>query len=297
MKLKNLKLEKMFEGGAATKDSGTQRASKVDIERLVNELSNTIDLTAEDIRSQIVGSGQLVLNSEQNDAGDIDLILTSESQNNKDEIIQKLSTKFGNPKKIGDSIFSFAVGVQDDKKVQLDIMFVASLEWGKFSYHADPESKYKSGVRNELIHAVLKNSMQSGKDIIVKNDDGDIIAKVARSFYLNSGMKRVFKIAHKRSDGTGFVKHLSHAKPEEIRQLLDSYGVKNEFSTSTEETVVPEKFVSEVFGDGVTVDDVSSAEKIIQLIKSKFQSKSSKIFADAKRGMTKRKFEIPSEMK
>ena len=76
------------------------------------------------------------------------------------------------PRKIGSSVFSFAVEI-GDKKVQLDVMFVSDIEWAKFSYHADPESKYKSGVRNELLHAILKNSLKRGSGLIVKDEDGN----------------------------------------------------------------------------------------------------------------------------
>lgn len=294
--LKQRKTFKMFlEGGAATQEMGTQRVTKQDIQSLIPVICEILQISSDDAVNQMVGSTPLVLSGNKTDSGDVDFITTSESQEDKDQIVQNFTEKFGNSKKIGESIFSFAAPI-GEKKIQFDLMFVESIEWGKFSYYTDPNSKYKSGVRNELLHAVLKNSMQPGKDLIIRDDSGNIIAKVARSFYLNSGLKRVFKMAHQKEDGTGFTKALSHAQPKEIEQLLNDNGISKEFSHSAEETVIPEKFVEELFGPDVTVDSISSAEKLIPLIKEKFPKKWQKIFEDAKRGMTKRKFEIPEGM-
>ena len=295
MSKKLLTFKLFLEGGAATQEQGTQRVTKQDIDTIIPTICSVLQISEEDARNQMVGSTQLVMSGTKQDSGDIDFITTSESQEQKDQIVQLFSQKFGPAKKIGESIFSFAAPV-GQKKVQFDLMFVESVEWGKFSYYADPESKYKSGVRNELLHAILKNSMQPGKDLVIKDEEGNIIAKVARSFYLNSGLKRVFKMAHQKDDGSGFTKALSHAQPKDIQQMLDDNGIVKSFSHSAEETIIPEKFVEELFGPDVTVDSISSAEKIISLVKEKMPNKSQKIFSDAKRGMIKRKFDIPQEM-
>jgi hypothetical protein len=293
---KKLLTFKMFlEGGAATQEQGTQRVSQSDIQSLIPIVTEVLGISEQDVKNQFVGSTPLVLSGDKQDSGDIDFITTSDSQEDKDRIVQAFTDKFGEGKKIGESIFSFAAPI-NNKKVQFDLMFVESIEWGKFSYYTDPQSAHKSGVRNELLHAVLKNSLQPGKDLIVKDEEGNVIAKVTRSFYLNSGLRRVFKMAMPREDGTGYTKALAHAQPKEIQQLLDDNGVQKSFSHSADETIVPEKFVEELFGEGTTVESISSTEKLIPLIKEKFPNKWQKIFEDAKRGMTKRKFEIPEGM-
>ncbi len=284
------------EGGAATQELGTQRATKSDVEFLIPVISELTGISTEDVKNQFVGSTSLLLMDKVEDTGDIDFIVTAESQADKDALISKFTERFGPGKKIGQSIFSFAAPTQD-KKVQFDLMFVQSINWAKFAYYADPDSKYKSGVRNELIHAILKNNLKSGEDIIINDEEGNLIARASKSFMLNSGVKRIFKKAMQKEDGSGYTKALAHATPDEIQQLLDEYGITKQFSPHADETAKPEVFVTELFGDGTSVEDLSSAEKIIQLVKDKMPNKANKIFSDAARGMEKRKFDIPEEMK
>lgn len=284
---------KLLEGGAATKDAGTQRASKNDIINVANQLTKVVDMTADEIAYQFVGSTPLVLDDQKPDCGDIDFCLFDTE---RDKIIQRATSVFAStPKKIGDSIFSFAVDT-GGKKVQLDMMFVTDIEWAKFAYYADPESNYKSGVRNELIHAALRSASTFGKDIIVKDEDGNIIAKVARSYILNKGVKRTFKMAKPRVDGDGYTTELQTVTPDQIQALLDEYGIDRTFSSEEDFSDSPNELANMLFGGGVTPDDMSSAEKMIQLIREKKGKKARKIFADAEEGMRKRGFDIPEEM-
>lgn len=290
---KNFKLiRELLEGGNATQDQGTERVNKSDLEFVIEKIAEIQGITTEQVRDNLVGSAPLVLSGKKEDCGDIDFIIVGDKQKIIPQFSEGLATT---PKKIGNSIYAFAVDV-NEKKVQLDVMFVVSYDWGRFTYHADPESKYKSGVRNEFIHAILRNTLQAGKDLHVKSPEGHLIAKVARSMNLSSGSKRVFKKAKPRQDGEGFVKELNHVNPDEIKSLLSEYGIDKTFSEDTDEITDPDEFAKFLFGKGVTALMMSSTEKIINLIKTKLSNKAEKIFSDAKKGILKRGFEIPTEI-
>ena len=285
----------LLEGGKATLSQGTVRANKQDILDVLEKLAPILDISAEELQEHLVGSTVLTVSGSQEDSGDIDLIL-DKNLVDTDDLVKKLTNELNNtPRKIGSSVFSFAVEI-GDKKVQLDVMFVSDLDWAKFSYHADPESKYKSGVRNELLHAILKNSLKRGSDLIVKDGDGNVIAKAVKSFHLDHGIKRIFKMADERIDGEGFVKSLSPVHPEKIKEFLADNGDTSEFSEDEELIQDPNIFASMLFDESVTADDLSSTEKIIKLINEKRADKAEVIFKDAIAGMKRRKFDIPEEL-
>lgn len=285
-------IRELLEGGNATQEQGTERVNKSDIEFVIGKISQILDLPTDQVRDNLVGSAPLVLDGSKEDCGDIDFIVVGDTQKMIQQFTDGLSTT---PKKIGNSIYAFVVET-NGKKVQLDVMFVVSYDWGKFTYHADPESKYKSGVRNEFIHAILRNTLQAGKDLHVKSPEGHLIAKVARSMNLSSGSKRVFKKASPRQDGEGFVKELNHVNPDDIKSLLSEYGINKTFSEDSEEITDPDEFAKLLFGEGVTAQMMSSTEKIIELIRTKLPNKAQRIFDDAKKGILKRNFEIPEEI-
>ena len=106
---KKLLTFKMFlEGGAATQEQGTQRVSQSDIQSLIPIITEVLGISEQDVKNQFVGSTPLVLSGDKQDSGDIDFITTSDSQEDKDRIVQAFTDKFGEGKKIGESIFSFA---------------------------------------------------------------------------------------------------------------------------------------------------------------------------------------------
>ena len=288
-------LKFISEGGLATAKQGTVRVSKSDIDAIIPIIQQITGLSQTDVVNQFVGSTPLVFTNVKKDSGDIDFIFKALGRDDKLDTISKFTEKFGKPKQIGKSIFSFAAPVADHK-VQFDLMFVETINWSKFAYYADPESKYKSGVRNELIHAVLRNNLKPGEDLVIVDDEGNLIARASKSFMLDSGVRRIFKKAMRKKDGSGYTKALAHVTPDEIQQLLDEYGITTRFSHHTDDTVKPEVFVAKLFGEGTLVSDLSSAEKIIQLVKDKMPKKANKIFSDAAKGMEKRKFDVPKEM-
>lgn len=284
----------LIEGGKATEKLGTERASKNDIKKALQFVSTNTGISYDQLVSNLLGSTRLTLHGHQETSGDIDIALLDKNRN---EIISKLSAASGNePRIIGGNTYSFAIPAVD-KKVQVDLMFVPDLSWAKFAHHASEHSAHKSGVRNELLHSVLKFSMQPGKDIRIKDENGLDIVRASRSYNLINGVTRIFKIAPKRKDGNGRVKSLIKVTPAEVQQTLKELGRTDKFDSEADLIRDPDKFAELLFGPGVSGSKLMSAEQIINLIKSKRKSDADAIFKDAVRGIRERNFTVPDELK
>lgn len=285
----------LVEGGKATAKYGTTRANKQDIEQALKVVSDAIGISVSTLTDRLLGSTRLTYGGFQKDSGDIDLAIL-DSEVDKEETVQKMIKSTGvEPYEIGGNTFSFAVPVKN-KKVQVDLMFVPDLKWAKFSHFASENSKHKSGVRNELIHSALKWSMQPGKDIRVKDKNGQDLARASMSFKLDTGAERIFKIAPKKKQGVGRVKGTKKASPQEVQQTLDELGLDTKFSHDNGLIRNPDKFAELLFGKGSHASDLDTAENLIKLIKSKKSKYADEIFADAVRGMKSRNFKVPDEL-
>lgn len=283
----------LLEGGKATAHLGTSRASQEDIKSVLKFLAPTLEMTYDDLANRILGSGRLTLMGKQKDSGDLDLALAIESQ---DEIVKKITELVkSEPRKIGLSTFSFAVPATGSKKIQVDLMFVPSIDWAQFSHYASENSKHKSGVRNELLHSALKYSAVPGKDLIIRDKDGNLIVRVSRSYDLINGVKRVFKIAKKRKDGKGRVKGLEHVSPEEVEKTLKELGRNDEFAKDVDVILDAKRFAEMLFGRNTTEADLQSVETLIKLISARKDK--NEIFKDAVSGIKARGFDIPDELK
>lgn len=282
----------LIEGGKATAHLGTSRASQSDIQEALKVLAPIMDMTPDKLKDHILGSGRLTLMGKQKDSGDLDIAVISKDPESLVSDISKVVKS--EPRKIGSSTYSFAVPVLGSKKIQVDIMFVPSLDWAAFSHHASEESKHKSGVRNELLHAALKHSAEPGKDLIVRDKDGNLIVRVSRSYDLINGVKRVFKIAKKRKDGKGRVKGLEHVSPEQVESTLKELGMNDQFSKETDVILDPKRFAEMLFGRNTQIADLGSTESLIKLISARKDK--NEIFKDAVAGIKDRGFAVPDEL-
>ena len=278
----------LFEGGKATAKFHTKRATKPDIEVAIEFVSSTLGIDKQSIIDNLVGSTVLTYNGDREDSGDIDIVFETE---HKDEYVKKMSEATNEPYVIANVTYSFPVPVSDTKMVQVDFTFSDNIEWAKFSYHADKNSKYKSGVRNEFLHSVVKYTPKDGEDLKVKDENGNLIVKAARSFRLDKGFERVFKIAPERKDGKGRVKSMQSVEPDAIDAELKKLDKEGSYSKDADLITDPDKFASMLFGEGVKAKDIMTAEQVIALIKKRPDAV--KVFADAKKGLEKRKLEIP----
>jgi hypothetical protein len=186
------------------------------------------------------------------------------------------------------------VPVGGDRKVQVDLMFVPDIAWAKFSHHASEHSKHKSGVRNELLHATLKHSAESGKDLRVKDDDGNDVVRASRSYKLDQGVERIFKVAPHRRDGKGRVKGTVKVSPDEVQRALDELGNKDSFSPDADIIRDPDRFAKLLFGPKVKAKDLMSTEQVMNLIRKRDDADT--IFKDAVAGIQRLKFPVPTEL-
>lgn len=288
--------ELLLEGGKATEKLGTVRANKADIDSVLQFLGTHLNIGAETLRTRLLGSTRLTAMGAQKDSGDID-IAVHEGEVNRERVVKHLTKVTGNaPHVTGGNTYSFAVQTVGDRKVQVDLMFVPDIKWALFSHHADERSKHKSGVRNELLHSALKFSMVPGEDIRVKDEKGNDIARASRSYKLDNGVERLFKIAPKRKDGKGRVKGVVHATPEEVRAVLDELGNASKFSPDKDVIRDPDRFAELLFGTGVKGSDMMTAEQLIKLVKSRKKRYATDIFKDAVKGIKRLKFPVPDEL-
>lgn len=287
----------LIEGGKATEKYGTERANQNDMKKAIAFVAKHLKLKADLLADRLLGSARLTYNGKQKDSGDIDIALV-DTDIERETAVSVLTDVTGNkPHVTGGNVYSFAVPVSDTKKVQVDIMFVSDLEWAKFSHFASENSAHKSGVRNELLHSALKFSMQPGKDLRLKDADGNDVVRASRAYKLDSGVERIFKIAPMRKDGTGRVKGVVKVSPEEVQKTLDELGHSGKFDKSPDVIKDPDAFAKLLFGPKITAKDLESTEQLINLIKSKKAKYANEIFKDAVKGMKRLKFKIPDELK
>lgn len=286
----------LIEGGKATKEHGTVRANKADISAVLKLVSKVTKIPVETLTDRLLGSTRLTFGGHQKDSGDIDIAL--EDTADRDNIIKQMTSIVGNePYIIGGNIFSFAVPATDNKKVQVDLMFLPDIEWAKFSHYASEHSKHKSGVRNELLHSALKWSMEPGKDLRVKNDEGSDIARASRSYKLDQGVERIFKVAPMKKDGSGRVKTAVKASPEAVQAALDQEGHEGSFEAKSDIIRDPDRFAKLLFGPRAAGKDLMSTEQLINMIKKYKAKDAPAILKDAAANIKRLKFPLPDELR
>jgi hypothetical protein len=287
----------LLEGGKATAKLGAVRATKTDIDAALAFVSRHLDIGVETLRTRLLGSTRLTMLGAQQDSGDIDLAI-HDGESDQALAVKRMTKACGNPPyEIGGSTFSFAVPTGKSRKVQVDLMFVPDIKWALFSHHADERSKHKSGVRNELLHSALKFSMVPGEDVRLKNGDGNDIARASRSYKLDQGVQRLFKVAKMRKDGKGRVKGVQLATADEVRTALDQEGSREKFSPEQDTIRDPYRFAEMLFGSGGNGKDLMTVEQLIELIKKHKRKLADEVLKDAVRGIKRLKFPVPDELK
>jgi hypothetical protein len=294
-----MKLQDLFEAkssGKSTAHLGTVKANKDDILKALQFVSQVTNLSVEDLKDSLLGSTKKTLAGKQEESGDIDIAIQDQGEEYRNKIV-KLMLKQTNTNEIhraGDGVFSFAVPV-NDKKVQVDLMFVKSKDWAKWSYHSDVNSKYKAAVRSLLFVNVMKQIFEKDKDLEVKDEGGDTIIRVRRSFKADVGLERLFKVKPMRKDGKGRTKTLAKSTAKEVQKELDKMGLSHKFDPNPDNITDPEKAARLMFGKSVKAEDVKSVEQVISLIKKRKDADI--IFKNTADDLKDAKFEIPPEIK
>ena len=293
-------IQSLAESGHAVSDwvQGA-RADANDIKKALKFVSDTTGVSIHDLEDGILGSTGHVLSGHKHDSGDLDIAFPKGKYDIK-ELTTKMSDAVNGESKFspGLSTYSFAVPVSDKKKIQVDFMFVPSKEWAKFAYNTDSKSKYKGVIRNQILFAVVSHKIEPGKDLLVKDENGTVIARASRSLKFDGGIERLFKVLRKKKDGT-YKKDLEKVTPDELKLELEKIDpkLKDQFEPSPDPILSPQLAVEWMFGKGVIPADINTAEKLISVIKRKFSQKdASEIFEKAKQNILDNKQEIPEEL-
>ena len=263
----------LSEGGQATKQFGTQRVFKKDIDAVLTKLSSVLEVSEKELISNFLGGTNSTFKGFKDSSKDIDI---AESDSLIKEYHQKMMKLCSNEGSInlGTKVGSYAVDVGDDKKVQVDLMYVPSIEWAKFSFHSSEgdKSKYAGVVRNLLMMTYVSKMLpkiksdkfdiySDGENLKVFQGAAEII-RAARSLKLDVGLERLFKVAKKsKSDSSVRVKSLSKVTPDDVTQALKEEGLSLPFSKSEDIINDPSEVCKLIFNDSdfskfMTTEDV-----------------------------------------
>lgn len=286
----------LLEGGAATAKQNTQRANKTDIVSALKFVAKHAGVPEKDLYSKLLGSTSHTLAGKKKDSGDIDIAL-EEGNHDREAIVAKMkkATAMEDVHVTGGNTYSFAVPVPGNKKVQVDLMFVPSEKWAKFGYHSAHDSAYKGLVRNNfLLDNVMKHTYEPGKDMVVKDENGDELVRVRRVFGRGEGLVRKHRARVMRKDGKGRVQ-IKTVTPEQVEEVLKQLGKKAVFAKEADPIIDPDAAAAWMFGKGTKAADLLSAEQVIKAI---FKRKDhAAIFKDVIKDFKEAGIAIPAELK
>jgi hypothetical protein len=263
--------QNVSEGGDATAQWGTVRANQSDVKSALATTSQALGIPVSILSGNLLGSTELTLLGKQPDSGDIDIAF-KKSDSDMATLNQKMLDVTNGRGKLsaGLGVGSYAVETTPGRYVQVDLMFVDNTDWAKFMYHSEfgAGSEYKGVVRNLILEAVVRHSNQVG-DIVVKDAEGNLIARGSMGIDSNKGMKRIFKVAlvNKRTGARN--KTLTAVTPAELKAELVAIDPKYgspEIEYSDKLIDDSSKITEILFGVGVLPADISSAEKLIDVI-------------------------------
>lgn len=286
----------LLEGGAATSSFNTVRATKTDIEKALNFVSQHAGISRSKLESNLLGSTSHTLTGKKKDSGDVDIAL-EDGMFDRNDIIEKMKQATGMDKvrQTGGGTFSFAVPTEGGRRVQVDLMFVPSEKWAKFGFYSDINSEHKGAVRNLLFVNLMKRIFEKDKDISVYDDKYNVEAvRVRRVFKMDGGLERTFRVAPMRKDGKGRVAPRK-GTAEEAEAILKQLGRKDVFSRDPDPILDPDKAAEFMFGQGVKAKDILSAEQVIALIAKRPDH--AEIFKGAAKDIEAANLPLPAELK
>jgi hypothetical protein len=285
----------LIEGGNATAKWNTERANQADIKAALEFVSKTLGVPYNTLKNDLLGSTALTLLGKKKDSGDIDIAFSIKDANTEsiDEKMRTATNGEGGYNK-GTRVGSYAVPV-NGKKVQVDLMFVDDKDWAKFMYHSSlgNGSKYPGAVRNILMFTALTKRQVPGEDFVLRDNDGNVLARASRSIKMDTGMERLFKVAKKTKAGD-YSKTLEKVGPEDVKTFLKELGKEVKFKGDPDITSDPATVVQFIFGKGTKPEDVKTAEQVIALIKK--QKDAAEILKAGKAELERLKMVVPEEM-
>jgi hypothetical protein len=132
-----------------------------------------------------------------------------------------------------------------------------------------------------------------GEDFVLRDNDGNVLARASRSIKMDTGMERLFKVAKKTKAGD-YSKTLEKVGPEDVKTFLKELGKEVKFKGDPDITSDPATVVQFIFGKGTKPEDVKTAEQVIALIKK--QKDAAEILKAGKAELERLKMVVPEEM-
>lgn len=305
MKLREIKL---LEGGNALAQAGVARIDKKFVPSTIELVSRLSGVPKRDLHP--LGTTGKNANS-----GDIDLGIDM-GKYPPDRVHARLMTKLGNEHHVfnkGTKVYSYAIPIvkrvgeeliEVGGKVQVDLMFTPSVDWAKFSMHSestsDAQTSYKGAVRTILLKAVASLYTEEGVDkMMFDPQTGELVIRVGRTFDLTHGLRRIFQFRPERktAGSTPYVKTMKtvhtmeelHDSLQKLKQRHPAHFKDIELDMADHEIIIndPAKVLKMIFpGAPVTPEQVRTAEQILTLISSRFDSHmQEKILTKAKEAM------------
>lgn len=286
----------LAEGGHATEKYNTSRAKSADIKAALEFVSKTLDIPFETLKNDLLGSTELTLLGKKEDSGDVDIAF-SLKDHDVQEINKKMLAATDNEGgyNAGTKVGSYAVPV-NGKKIQVDLMYVNNKDWAKFAYHSEigRGSKYPGAVRNIILFTALAHTQEPGKDFVLRDENGRAIVRASKSVTMDSGMKRLFKMAKINAKTGAYNKTVDNADPKDIEAHLKLIGKDIKFSHDQEFTDKPDDVAAFVFGKGTKASDILSAENVIKKVKQ--MKNAPEVIKAAKSELERLKLPVPAEL-
>ena len=288
--------EFLLEGGNATSKYSTQRATSADIQKVLSKISTILSIPVDNLKADLLGSTGLTLKGIKKDSGDIDIAMNAQDSDIT-EIDKKMKAAVNGEGTYnsGTKVGSYAFPV-NDKKVQVDLMFVNNKDWAKFIYHSaqGDGSNYPGAVRNIILFTALAHTQKDGEDFVIRDESGKSVVRASKAIRMDSGMQRLFKMAKKNPKTGEYNKSVETVSPDELEAHLKEIGKDIKFSKDQDHTNNPDEVAAHIFGKGVKASDLMTAEDVIKQV-NKLKN-ASEVKSAARKELERLKMEIPSEL-
>jgi hypothetical protein len=245
---------------------GVIRINKNQINSTLEYISAVSGIPTNDLR--LLGS-----TGKNDTSGDIDIAIDS-LKYDADDTHERMVEKVGSDHAFyntGTKVRSYAIPIEGDPQngfVQLDFMFVESLEWAAFSYFSagDKATNHKGVVRTVLLRSIASTLDEEGIDKFIYDPvSNDLMVRIGRTMDINCGFRRIIQFRPKKKRGEGYLGSLITTTPEELNVVcgIRVESVVTDFATVSD----PSKFLELVSGFPVAPKDVDTAEQVVQVIK------------------------------
>lgn len=283
--------KKLYEGGNAIQDA--ERISYTEGQQLLDyikeEILPALNITENDIST----IGSFGKKEETETYGDLDIVVLKESilKNNNLEteedvllFINSILSDLGFENKIYRGMVQVSAGIPipgSNKIAQVDFMLSESLEWSKFIYHSpnfkENESKYKGVYRNALLFAIITELNKE----VVKYFDDETPEEIEQDI-----VRMPHGIYRSRKTWRG-----KRGKVKTPKTLKEFYKFI---------TIDPQEVVNIVVGPDYTINDISSFEKLWNIVTSDdyiHKDKFNEILEKFLLNLQSMKLDIPEEVK